>query len=100
MACLLSRQLLAGPQQGPQFLECLVRDKAAADQAARHQIGDPGGVVDVGPPGQVPEGMLAAGDIFDVRGIRNQQLEVAVAQDVPHRLPVNPGRLHCHMAAS
>jgi hypothetical protein len=35
-----------------------------------------------------------------VRGIRHQQLEGAVAQDVPHRLPVNPGRLHCHVAAS
>ena len=35
-----------------------------------------------------------------MRGVRHQQLEVAVTEDVPHRLPVNPGRLHGHMAAS
>jgi hypothetical protein len=44
--------------------------------------------------------MLAAGHVLDVRRVGHDQLECAIAQDVPHRLPVDPGRLHRHMRAA
>jgi hypothetical protein len=44
--------------------------------------------------------VLRPGTILDVRRIGHDQLECAVAQDVPHRLPVDPGRLHRHMGAA
>jgi hypothetical protein len=49
VARLLANQLLAGPQQRAQFLYCRLRNETRADQAIGQQIGDPGGIVDVGP---------------------------------------------------
>jgi hypothetical protein len=43
---------------------------------------------------------LPTGNILDVSGIRQNQFEIAVAQNVPDRLPVNAGRLHGHMGAT
>src|SRR3954452_9755209 len=37
---------------------------------------------------------LAARHVLDVPRVGQHQLEVAVAQDVPDRLPVDAGRLH------
>jgi hypothetical protein len=34
-----------------------------------------------------------------MRGVRQHQLEIPIIQDVPHRLPVDAGRLHRHMGA-
>src|SRR6516164_4138110 len=61
MAALLPPQLLARAQQLAQFLELLLRNKTAANQAVGQQIGDPGRVADIG---------LTTGNIFDVSGIR------------------------------
>jgi hypothetical protein len=48
MAALLPGQLLARAQQLPQFLDLLLRNKTATDQAVGQQIGDPGRVADIG----------------------------------------------------
>jgi hypothetical protein len=88
MAGLLARQLLAGTQQRPQLLDLLFRNEAGPDQPATHEIGDPHGIVHVG---------LAAGDILDVRRIGHDQLERPLAQDIPHRFPIDPGRFHRHL---
>jgi hypothetical protein len=85
MAAALPHQLLAGAQQVAHLLGLLIRHKAAADQAMRQQIGQPGGVIHVG---------LAPRHVLDVCGVRQHQGEIAVAQDMPHRLPVDAGRLH------
>jgi hypothetical protein len=42
------------------------------------QIGDPSRITDIG---------LTTRNIFDVSGIRQNQLEIAVAENVPDRLP-------------
>ena len=91
MAGLLAGQLLACAQQRTQFLGRLVRNEARPDQPAGQQIGDPCRVVHVG---------LSAGHVLDVRRIGDDQLECAVAQDVPDRLPVDAGRLHRHVRAA
>ena len=64
MAAALPHQLLAGAQQVAHLLSLLIRHKAAADQAVRQQIGQPGGVVHVG---------LAPRHILDVRRVRQHQ---------------------------
>jgi len=64
MAAALPHQLLAGAQQVAHLLSLLIRHKAAADQAVRQQIGQPGGVVHVG---------LAPRHILDVRRVREHQ---------------------------
>jgi hypothetical protein len=51
----------------------------------RHQIGQPGGVVDVG---------LAPRHVLDVGGVGQRQLEFAIGEDMPNRLPINTGGLH------
>jgi hypothetical protein len=55
--------------------------------AVRGEVGDPHRVVHVG---------LAAGNRLDVRGVGEDELERAVAQHLPHRHPVDAGRLHRH----
>ncbi len=87
----LAHQLLAGAQQVAHLLGLLVRHEAAADQAVRQKIGQPSGVVHVG---------LASRHVFDMRRVRQHQGEIAVAQDMPHRLPINAGRLHRDMGAA
>jgi hypothetical protein len=56
----------------------------------REKIGQPGGVVHIG---------LAPRHVLDVRRVRQHQGEIAVAQDMPHWLPVNAGRLHRDVGA-
>ena len=88
MAGPLAHQLLARSQQAAQFLRRLVRHEARPDQAMGFQIAQPVAVADVA---------LAPRHVLHVRCIRQHQLALAVVQDVPHRLPVNPGRLHHHV---
>src|ERR1700716_665848 len=88
MPRLLADQLLACPRQRTKLLNLLIRDKASLDQPTGQQVGDPGRVVHVG---------LAPGDILDVRGVRDNQLENALAEDPEHRHPIDAGRLHGHM---
>ena len=90
MAAAFANELLAGAQQAAQFLRLGIRHKAAADQPVGHQIGQPGGVVDIG---------LAPRDVLDMPGIRQHQGQIAVAQNMPDRLPVDAGRLHRHVRA-
>jgi len=85
MAASFANELLAGTQQAAQFLCLGIRHKAAADQPMGHQIGQPGGVVDIG---------LAPRNVLDVPGIDQHQGKIVVAQNVPNRLPVDAGRLH------
>ena len=58
MAAALAHQLLAGAQQVAHLLGLLIRHETAADQAVRHKIGQPGGVIHVG---------LAPRHVLDVR---------------------------------
>jgi autotransporter passenger strand-loop-strand repeat protein len=85
-----THQLLAGAHQRAQFLDVFLRNKTRPDQPARQQISDPHGVVHV---------RLAARNALDVRRIGHDQLEIAVAQDLPDRCPIDPGRLHRDMRA-
>src|SRR5271165_1290932 len=68
-----------------------LRYEAAADEPVRHQVGQPSSVVHVG---------LAARHVLHMRSVGQHQLELAVRQDVPHRLPVDASRLHHDMRAS
>jgi hypothetical protein len=61
------------------------RDEAAPQQAVLEELGEPGGVAHVG---------LAPGQDPDVPGVDEQELEAALLEGVPDRLPVLPGRLH------
>jgi len=54
----------------------------------------------VGEPHGVAHVALAARHVLDVAGVGQHQLEVAVAEDVPDRLPVHAGRLHGDVPAS
>jgi len=54
----------------------LERGATLTDQTVGQQIGQPGGVVDVG---------LAPGHVLDMHGVGQHQRKIAVAQDVPHR---------------
>src|SRR6059036_1719964 len=79
-----------GAGQVAQLLHGRGRHEAAADETVREQIGDPGGVVDVA---------LAAGDVADVHGVGEDELEVAV-EHMPDRLPVHPAGLHGDVRAA
>ena len=68
----------ARAQQLAQFLDLLLGNKTAANQTVGQQVGDPSRIADIG---------LTTGNIFDVSGIRQNQLEIAVAENVPDRLP-------------
>ncbi len=91
MAAALAHQLLAGAQQIAHLLGLLVRYKTAPDQAVRQKVGQPGGVVHIG---------LASGHVLDMRRVRQHQGKIAVAEDMPHRLPIDAGRLHRDMGAA
>ena len=73
------------------FLRLRIGHEAAADQPMRQQIGQPGSVVHVG---------LAARHVLDMCGVGQRQREIAIAQDVPDRLPIDPGRLHHDVRAA
>jgi hypothetical protein len=55
------------------------------------KLGKPHGIVDVG---------LAAGHVLDMGGIRQDQHELAVIENMPDRFPIDAGRLHRHMVHS
>ena len=86
----LAHKLLAGPQQGPQLLRRSVRHEARADQAVRQQLSQPSRIVHVG---------LAPWHVLHVRGVRQDQLEIAVRQHMPDRLPIHARRFHRDMRA-
>jgi hypothetical protein len=48
-------------------------------------------------PGRVAHVGLAAGQELDVAGVDQQQLQPALLQHIPDRLPVLAGRLHHHL---
>ena len=87
----LANQLLAGAKQGPQLLGRTIRDKAATDQAVSGQLGEPDRIVHVG---------LAAGHVLHMRGVGQQQLELAIREDMPDRLPIDAGGFHGRERAS
>ena len=78
---------LAIPGQRPEPTLGLGCDEAAAQQPSLHQLAEPLGVLDIG---------LAAGDVLDVPGVAQRQLEV-VLKDVPDGQPVHAGGLHRDM---
>ena len=80
-----ARQLLARAQQPALLLRLSVRHKARADKPVSEQVRQPCGVVHV---------RLSPWDVFDMRRVGQNQLEIAIAQDVPDRLPVDAGCLH------
>ena len=91
VARLLANQLLTRAQQVAHLLRLCVRHEACPDQTVRQQFGQPHRIVDVG---------LAARHVLHMRGVCQHQRELAIIQDVPHRLPVDAGRLHRHMRAT
>ena len=91
MARLFASHLLTCSQQRAQLLSPFVRHKACPDQTTGDQIGNPHSIVHVS---------LAARDILYVRGIGYDQLEGSITQDVPYRLPINPGRFHGDMGTT
>jgi hypothetical protein len=64
------------------------RDEAAAQQPMLQQLAQPRRIANVG---------LAAGQDLDMPGIDQQQLQPALLQHIPARLPVLAGRLHHHL---
>jgi hypothetical protein len=88
MAGPFAHQLLARPHKTAQLLRLAIRHEARPDQPVRLQIGQPLRVADIA---------LAARHVLDVRRIGQHQLELAVAQDMPYRLPIDAGRLHHHV---
>jgi len=75
---------LAVAGQLTQLADRAGRHEAGADQPVLDQLGDPGRVGHVG---------LAAGHVVQVRRVQQPALHLALEQ-LPHRLPVAPGRLH------
>ena len=88
MAGALAHHLLAGAQQIAHLLGRLVGHEAGPNQSMGHQIGQPGGVVDVG---------LASRHVLDVGRVGQDQFELAIRQNVPDRLPVDACRFHGDM---
>jgi len=82
---LISAFAVAG--QLPQLPDRLGRHEARPEQPRLEQLAQPGRVRDIG---------LAAGDLLDVAGVDQQQLEV-VLEHRPDRLPIDAGRLHRHL---
>ena len=66
-------------------MQILIRHKARLEQPESRQIGDPGRIVHV---------RLAAGNRLDVRGVGDDHRELAVAQYLPDRHPVDAGGFH------
>ena len=90
MTAPLAHQLLARAQKGAQVLRLTVRDETRPDQTVRQELRQPSSVADVG---------LAPGHVLDVRGIRQNELELAIRQHVPYGSPVHAGGLHRHVRA-
>ena len=68
----------------PERPDRLGRHEARAQEPGLGELGEPRRVGDVG---------LSAGDLLDVAGVHEQQLEV-VLEHRPHRLPEDAGGLH------
>src|SRR5215204_1830607 len=79
---------LAVAGQIPQLADRRWRHEAAAQQPTLQQLTQPGGITDIG---------LAAGQDLDVAGVDQQQLEPALFQHIPDRLPVLAGGLPHHL---
>jgi hypothetical protein len=79
---------LAVAGQIPQLADLRRGHEAAAQQPTLQQLTQPGGITDIG---------LAAGQDLDVAGVDQQQLEPALFQHIPDRLPVLAGGLHHHL---
>ena len=86
----LTDKLFAGTGEVTQLLDRLRGDEAAPDEAVGQQVGDPSGIADVA---------LAAGDVADVHGVGEDELEVAT-EHMPDRLPVHAARLHGDVGAA
>src|ERR671930_200215 len=84
MAGLFADQLRPSTSEVAQLLQRRLGDETAADEAVGEEVGDPGGVVDVG---------LAPRDVADVHGVGEDEFEAA-RQHVPDRLPVHPCGFH------
>jgi len=74
MAGLLAGQLLAAAEQRAQVLGRRFRHEAWADQAVGQQVGEPQRVSDIG---------LAAGHVLHMRGLGQDQRELAVRKHMP-----------------
>jgi hypothetical protein len=88
LALALGDLRLAIPGQLTQVADRLGRHEVRPQQPRFGQLAQPCRVAHVG---------LAAGDLLDVAGVDEHQLEV-VFEDVPHRLPIHPGGLHHDLA--
>ena len=91
VARLLAHQLFAGAQQRAQLLRLPIRDKTRPDQTMRQQFREPGGIVHVG---------LAPWHVLHMRGIRQNEFDLAIFEHMPDRLPVHARRLHGHVRAA
>ena len=80
-----ARQLLARAQQSALLLCLRVWNKARADEPMSEQVSQPCGVVYIS---------LSARHVLHMRRIGEHQHEIAIAQDIPDRLPVDACRLH------
>ena len=83
----LPHQLLTGAGEIAQFLDRRRGHEAAANQAMCEQVRDPRRISHIG---------LTPRHITDVLSVGEDQFEAAFEQ-VPHRLPIDPGRLHGNM---
>jgi hypothetical protein len=80
-----THHLLACTQQVAHLLGRLAGHEAGPDQSMGHQVGQPHGVVHIG---------LASRHVLDMGRVGKNQLELAVGENVPDRLPVNACRFH------
>jgi hypothetical protein len=87
LAGALVAERLAVAGEVPQLADRRRRHEAGTQQPVGQQLGDPDRVDGVG---------LASGDVLEVGGVDEQQLEV-VLQQVVGRLAVHAGRLHRHV---
>src|SRR6266567_5160152 len=91
MARALADELLAGTQQAAHLLGLGVRHEAAPDKTMSQEVRQPGRIVHVG---------LAARHGLHMGGIRQRQIEIAVLQNMPDRLPIDARRLHDDVRAA
>ena len=90
MPRLLAHQLFARSRQRAQVMHLFVGNEARLDQAMGGEVRNPHRVVHV---------RLAAWNRLDVSRVGDDKLEFALAQYLPDRKPIDPGRLHRRQAA-
>ena len=81
----LPNEALAVPRHFPQLALLPAGDVACADEPVFQQVGNPFGIPDVG---------LAAGDVLDVPGIGDDDIEAEKLEDVVKRFPVGTSAFH------